>query len=255
MELVGERIDVGGRRLDVATAGAGRPTVVLVPGAGLPMTTWGGIPAEVAAFTRVCAYDRDGLGRSDPGPRPRAAGLIVEDLHAALAGAGIAPPLVLVGHSFGGLVVRLYASRYPEDVVGLVLVDAAHEDQYPPAPPAGATPAELERWRFLAGANPEGLEQIASARELREAAPLPPVPLAVLSHGRPPARPLPGTTVEAMEAQWQHQQRRLAGLVPGALHLVAEQSGHLIHRDQPEAVVGAIRRIVERARGAARGAG
>lgn len=249
MVSIGELIDVGGRRLDLACAGSGSPTVVLVPGAGLPMTTWGEVSAAVATFTRVCAYDRDGLGRSDPGPRPRAAGLIVEDLHKALVGAGLVPPHVLVGHSFGGLIVRLYASRYPEEIVGLVLVDAAHEDQYPPAPPEHATPAEAERWRFLAGENPEGLEQIASARELRAAAPLRPLPLLVLTHGRPPARPLPGTTVEEMEAQWQRQQRLLVRLVPGARQIVAQRSGHLIHKDQPELVVNAIRQVVEAARG------
>jgi pimeloyl-ACP methyl ester carboxylesterase len=251
MELIGRLIDVGGRRLDVAAAGEGSPAVVLVPGAGQPMAAWGALPGTVAAFTRVCVYDRDGMGRSDPGPRPRAAAFIVEDLHAALAGAGVVAPLVMVGHSFGGLIVRLYASRYPQEVVGLVLVDSAHEDRYPPAPPEGATPAEVERWQFLAGKNPEGLEQIASAREVRAAPPLPPLPLVVVSHGRPPARPLPGMTVEAMEAQWQRQQRQLVGLVPGAWQITAEQSGHLVHQDQPEVVVDAIRQVVGRARGAA----
>lgn len=248
MELTGQLIDVGGRRLDVATAGEGSPAVVLVPGAGQPMAAWGELPAAVATFTRVCVYDRDGMGRSNPGPRPRSAAFIVEDLHTALVRAGVVVPHVVVGHSFGGLIARLYASRYPQEVVGLVLVDAAHEDQYPPASPEGAPPAEVERWQFLAGKNPEGLEQIASAREVRAAPLLPPLPLIVVSHGRPPTRPLPGMTIEAMEAQWQRQQRQLVALVAGARQLIAEQSGHLIHKDQPEVVADAIRQVVARAR-------
>jgi pimeloyl-ACP methyl ester carboxylesterase len=251
MELIGQLIDVGGRRLDVATAGEGSPAVVLVPGAGQPMAAWGELPAAIAAFTRVCIYDRDGMGRSDPGPRPRSAAFIVEDLHTVLVRAGVVVPHVLVGHSFGGLIARLYASRYPLEVVGLVLADSAHEDQYPAAPPEGAAAAEVERWRFLAGQNPEGLEQIASAQEVRAAPPLPPLPLIVLSHGRPPTRPLPGMTIEEMEAQWQRQQRQLVALAPGARQIIAEQSGHLIHKDQPEVVVDAIHQVVERARGRA----
>ena len=107
-------------------------TVGLPPGSGQTAVLPG-----VAAFTRVCAYDRPGTildfdhrSRSDPAPMPRTAGDIVADLHALLTAAAVPGPYVLAGHSFGGLVARLYAATYPDEVVGLVLVDAAHEDYY-----------------------------------------------------------------------------------------------------------------------------
>jgi len=95
---------------------------------------WSLVQPAVAQLTRACVYDRAGLGWSDPSPRPRTAALMVEELHALLATAEIPGPYVLVGHSLGGLLVRLYAARYPQEVTGLVLVDSAHEQQYRRAP-------------------------------------------------------------------------------------------------------------------------
>ena len=141
-------IDIGGRSLYLDCRGSGSPTVILEAGFGNDSEIWDSValpedetgPAvfpAVAMFTRVCAYDRPGTyrdpgfpGRSDPVEMPRTAGDIVADLHALLTAANVPGPYVLVGHSFGGLIVRLYASTYPDDVAGLVLVDAAHEDYY-----------------------------------------------------------------------------------------------------------------------------
>jgi pimeloyl-ACP methyl ester carboxylesterase len=137
-------VDIGGRRLYLACKGSGTPTVILEAGAGNNGDIWSMVEPEgagkisvfdgVAQFTRVCAYDRPGTvagsmrSRSDPAPMPRSAGDIVADLRALLAAAGVRPPYVLVGHSFGGLVVRLFASTVPDEVIGLVLVDAAQEE-------------------------------------------------------------------------------------------------------------------------------
>lgn len=125
---------------------------------------WGTVPALVAAFARVCVSDRAGLGRSESGPLPRTSGRIVEELHAALARAGVAPPYVLVGHSFGGQNMRLYASRHPADVVGLVLVDAQHPDL---ARRFAAILTPPEWAQFLAGytANREGADLLVSDGE------------------------------------------------------------------------------------------
>ncbi len=110
--------------------GEGSPTVVM--DAGLPGTSlsWRLVQTEVAKFTRVCSYDRAGLGWSDPSPSSRTSQRIVDELHTLLANAGIEPPYVLVGHSFGGFTVRLYAARYPHEVVGMVLVDAIHSSEW-----------------------------------------------------------------------------------------------------------------------------
>jgi pimeloyl-ACP methyl ester carboxylesterase len=126
----GELVDIGGFRLHLNCLGQGTPTVVMDAGGGAPSITWGLVPSEIAKFTRVCTYDRAGLGWSDPNPRfSRTSQQSVNELHSLLTQAEINPPYILVGHSLGGVNMRLYASQYPEDVVGLVLVDSSHENQ------------------------------------------------------------------------------------------------------------------------------
>ena len=125
----GKLVDVGGHRLHIQCAGVGRPTVVLETGALAMSALWGGIQPQIATYTRVCSYDRAGLGWSEPGPEPRDALHIASELRALLRNAGETPPYVLVGNSLGGLFVRVYTDQYPEDVVGLLLVDPSHPDQ------------------------------------------------------------------------------------------------------------------------------
>jgi pimeloyl-ACP methyl ester carboxylesterase len=98
-----ERIDVGGYRLCARCAGEGSPAVVIEAGLGEGLSEWAGVQKEVAAFARVCAYDRAGVGRSDPGPKPRTSQQMVKELHALLNNAHLDGPYVLVGHSLGGL--------------------------------------------------------------------------------------------------------------------------------------------------------
>jgi pimeloyl-ACP methyl ester carboxylesterase len=131
----GRLIDVAGFRLHLNAAGAGRPTVVLDAALGGSSISWALVQPAVARFTRVCSYDRAGFGWSDAGPLPRTVGRIVGELRTLLDRAGEPPPYLLVGHSFGGLVMRVFAARHPDDVVGLVLVDSAHpEDWVDPVP-------------------------------------------------------------------------------------------------------------------------
>lgn len=125
----GQLIDVGGYRLHLVCEGNGIPTVVMDAGLGDSWLTWSAVQPVIARSTRVCAYDRAGLGYSDPGPMPRESGQIVAELHALLTNAHLSPPYVLVGHSFGGFNTRLFAYTYPTEVAGLVLVDPSHEDQ------------------------------------------------------------------------------------------------------------------------------
>jgi pimeloyl-ACP methyl ester carboxylesterase len=127
----GQLVDVGGYKLHLHTLGSANngPTVILEGGAGLGSVTWAWVQPRVAQTTRVVAYDRAGVGWSDRGPEPRDAEQIATELHAALQAAGVGGPYVLVGHSFGGLYVRMFADRYPEEVGGLVFVDPTHPDQ------------------------------------------------------------------------------------------------------------------------------
>jgi pimeloyl-ACP methyl ester carboxylesterase len=132
----GKLVDVGGYRLHINCQGQGDPTVVIEAANGDFSLGWGLVQREVAKFTRICTYDRAGLGWSERSPQPRSAHDIVEGLHTLLARSGVEPPYVLVGHSLGGPLVRLYAHEHPDQVVGMVLVDPAHEEQllrYPEA--------------------------------------------------------------------------------------------------------------------------
>ncbi len=187
---------------------------------------------EVATFTRVCAYDRANRGRSDRGPIPNTSQQMVADLRTLLARVGIAGPYVLVGQSFGGMNMQLYARLHPGETAGLALVDAAHEDAY--LDPASAPqPAD----------NYQGVNLTESARQVRAAPPLPDIPLIVLARGRQEVgRPA------AREQQWPAWQRDLAGRSPRGKLVVVEGSGHNIHRERPDAVIAAIREVVEQVR-------
>ena len=132
----GKLVDVGGYRLHINCQGQGNPTVVIEAANGDFSLGWGLVQREVAKFTRICTYDRAGLGWSDRGPQPRTAHDIVEGLHTLLARSGVEPPYVLVGHSLGGLFVRLYAHEHPDQVAGMVLIDAAHEEMLLRSPEA-----------------------------------------------------------------------------------------------------------------------
>lgn len=124
---VGRLVDIGGRSLNIHCIGEGSPTVLFEGAVGY---RWTAIQREVSRFTRACWYDRAGHGWSDPGPAPRSSGPIATDLHALLQAAAIPSPYVLVGASGAGFPVRVFAGRHLREVAGVVLVDAAHEDQY-----------------------------------------------------------------------------------------------------------------------------
>jgi pimeloyl-ACP methyl ester carboxylesterase len=126
----GEMVDVGGYSLHINCVGRGSPTVVLDAGTGEMSANWVLVQREVSNTTRVCAYDRAGMGWSEMGPEPRDATQITGELHALLEGAGIEGPYVLVGHSFGGLYAQTYAARYPEEVAGVGLVESSHPEQF-----------------------------------------------------------------------------------------------------------------------------
>lgn len=121
----GQRVDIGGRRINLHCTGAGGPTVILMAGIFSWSFVWYKTQPVIAQNTRVCAFDRAGYGFSDPGPRPQILSDVVDDLHAALNAGPIPGPYVLVGHSLGGIEARLYAQRWPKEVVGMVLVDSA----------------------------------------------------------------------------------------------------------------------------------
>ncbi|MFO1059680.1 MAG: alpha/beta hydrolase [Dongiaceae bacterium] len=269
----------GGRKMYLECRGTGSPTVVIVAGGKASADDWThaepgrqDVFAGVAGFTRVCAYDRPGTpvgeapSRSDPVPQPITAGDSVADLHALVAAAGIATPFVIVGHSYGGLVVRLYAMTYPGDVAGMVLVDALTEGLR-----AAETPAEWAIQRVLLDGDMTeslkiypALERADAERsfdQLLAAPPLRPMPLIVLSADHPWGPLLPGMIADGFmpadippdfgyvtDRAQKEAQARLAALVPGARHVTHTDSGHEIHKDQPQLVLDSIRDVVQAVR-------
>jgi pimeloyl-ACP methyl ester carboxylesterase len=275
-------VDIGERSLYLECRGEGSPTVVLVAGYRASARYWSDdllhpdaprsmVLAGVAEFTRVCAYDRPGtyasigeddfVSRSDPIAQPRTAPEVVAELHALLQAAEVPGPYVLAGHSQGGFFARLYASTYPDEVVGLVLIDAYSERLERLMSP--------DQWQALVRLNqgvgadtvipipgygdvetlPFGADN-AVVREVVAASPLRPMPLAVLAHGKPfpQSAEAQGFTSGELEGFFRAGNADLATLVPDARFFVAGESGHDIHQDQPELVIEAIRQVVAGAR-------
>lgn len=125
----GQLYDIGGYRLHLRSIGSGSPAVIMESGAADFSLTWALVAPEIAQSNKVCTYDRAGFGWSEVSPYPRLATIEVEELHSLLQEAGISPPYVFVGHSMGGVLSRLFAHTYPNEVVGLILVDPGHEEQ------------------------------------------------------------------------------------------------------------------------------
>lgn len=246
-------IDIGGRGIYHADDGAGGPAVIFEAGLGDSDATWSGVIPAVASFARVISYDRPNTaaGASDPAPVPRTADDVVADLHALLEALPESGPYVLVGHSVGGLFARLFASTYPDQVAGLVLVDASHELQ-------DQRRQELVSAELFAAeqsaiqSNSEGIDLEASFAQMdaaRAAAPLQPMPLVVLSAGQGDPTTFPqGWPMEAEGVLHAELQQDLAELVPGGRYIVAEQSSHYIQQSQPDLVVAAIREVVQAVR-------
>lgn len=244
MILIGQLVDVGGYRLHIECQGTGNPTVIMEAGLNMNIESWGErVPRDIAKFTRVCVYERAGIGESDRADRLRTSERIVQELEMLLQNAGERPPFILAGHSFGGINARLFSSRHPQDIAGLVLIDASSEDEYARY---AALKESAEREKYLrheSGENFEGVNLLASADEIRNSARLPPVPLVVLSaQNDAPQSPIALAHDEMQTA--------LAHLVPDGKLVVVQKSGHFIQLDQPQAVVDAVREVYEKAKNA-----
>jgi pimeloyl-ACP methyl ester carboxylesterase len=222
--------DVGGYKLWLSCAGHGVPTVIMDSGLGSSSGDWMGIHPHVAESTRACRYDRAGLGQSEKGPKPRTSKQMVEELHALLAAARVEGPYVLVGQAEGGLNLQLFAKLYKSEVAAIVLVDAVHPDldaRYA----AILTPEQEQQRHDLINLNREGVtyeDTHLSGAQVREAGPLPNVPLAVLRHGLPLRQP-PGWPVEEIERIWRQMQEELAASVPGS-----KRARQQAYRSRPE---------------------
>jgi len=158
----GQLVDVGGYQMHIYCTGQGSPTVMLEAGSGDSSLIWAKVQPKIAEFTRVCSYDRAGLGWSDPSPYPRTANTMVEELHTLMLTAKIDGPYVFVGHSLGGMLVRMYAHKYPDDISGMVLVDSLHEARMIRNPDlADAIQEAAGQFRIFAFLNSTGITALA----------------------------------------------------------------------------------------------
>jgi pimeloyl-ACP methyl ester carboxylesterase len=292
LRQVGRSVDIGGRALNLHCLGTGSPTVVFVSGRTAPGYVWTPTQRGVAAFTRACWYDRADIGWSDPGPDPAWADQASRDLRQLVEHAPLARPLVLVGHSYGGHVVRLYHDAHPEDTAGMVLVDAASEDagtiqgmphrQRPQLPRAlirglSWTMGQLGmiRWRAadpgppLKGWTAEEWQVLALLRRQRnmllaDAKVGPGRASDDLVRGAGGLEDLPlivltqGATASdsgagpAVLSGWVALQRRLAERSRRGRQVLVPESGHAIPEEAPAAVVEAVRDVVTTVRGTTR---
>jgi pimeloyl-ACP methyl ester carboxylesterase len=279
--------------------GHGSPTVLLESGYRGASGAWYKVQPGIARFTRVCAYDRAGYGRSDPGPAPRDGAAVARDLDAALRAAKIDGPFVMVGHSAGGLYVRLFSDLRPHDVVGMVLVDPSveHQDQrfaavfgpgqggigplrtlaercyeaarsglLPSKSPqlVACTPKSRQQrtdrtWKEAVAQDSQPSLWLSAISELdslwtttsdeldRGRAGYGDMPLIVLSAdgtyaGDPPA------VRDAADALWRRLHRDLAARSSRGQERLVANSSHAIMLDRPDAVIDAVREVVEAAR-------
>ena len=242
-------VEIDGRRIGLTCVGSGSPTVVLIGGLGSPgEAVWPPIVDAVSPLTRVCVFDRAGMGPSDPAPTlPQSAADVVTDLTAALQAAGETGPYVPVGFSLGGPFARLYASTHLNEVAGLVLVEGQPPDLNVRDLASGwfASEAERESYReIVAGRDPSlpgPVDQLLSGAQVL-AAPLPQVPTLMIVAGMiDPAYPLVPNALWYESQAWQARDL-------GARIVIAEQSGHLVPFDQPEVVIAAIEEVVKAVR-------
>jgi pimeloyl-ACP methyl ester carboxylesterase len=283
-QVPGRLIDVGGHAMHIVVAGTGTPAVVIIPGLGESSAGWQPIQHGLASDTTVCTYDRPGLGWSGPAPgRPTAAGM-ARDLRMLLTGAGIPPPFVLVGHSLGGLVARMFISLYPGEVAALALIDSSHPQQSWRLPKtfledylggklatvalSYAQPIALRvRTGILPYGEPVGERAVsgfshgrrAGAKELfafagicrdtaMAAKHLGNLPLTVITASERDPSLQAGRRAQRARARfypaWAQLQDELADLSADSRHVVAANAGHHVHCDDPGLVTKVVADLV-----------
>jgi pimeloyl-ACP methyl ester carboxylesterase len=273
----GRLVDIGGYRLHIDCQGTGSPTVILEAGLGDFGISWSDVQPALAQSTRVCSYDRAGLGWSEASPFRRDPTHETNELHTLLSVAGIQPPYLLVGHSYGGDLARLYVSRFPQGIVGLVLVEASNEDQWSTLPEGRADWAtylrtchrEVLKARFgllrlrhdpidyyspamkpIAESFSYGPREVRATcgealallgrgpKEVQAARSFGALPLIVISAGK--------NFWQKPEswAAWQAMQTSDSAMSTSSARLIAANSHHEVEHDQPEIIVTQVERML-----------
>ncbi len=221
------KIDVGGHGLQIYCSGSGNPTILMDAGWGQDSGVWIGVQSHLGEY-HSCGYNRAGYDPSDSGPEPRDSRQIATEMHALLHNAGFPPPYVLVGHSFGGANIRMFAAMYPGEVAALVFIDPAHED-YKTVNDTDIRSAES---RGLASNIISELRNINSSLEQLRGTRLPDVPTVVL------------TSMKGRDQGWYNAHDQLVQQVSDGTHLITTESNHNIHVENAELVANTIRMVM-----------
>jgi pimeloyl-ACP methyl ester carboxylesterase len=256
--LIARQISIGDRDLHLVCNSASRsavPTVIFEAGAGADSRDFLALLTQLGARSLpACAYDRAGSGQSDPPPAVVTAEDDASDLHEMLSRAGVRPPYVLAGQSLGGWLVRVFTARFPDEVVGIVFIDAAHPDQAvrflaalpPPRPDEDPRITQTREILDFTNRHPSDLNEridlIASAAQTRATHDLGDRPVLVLTKGTP--EDLPHPYDERLATAWLAMQLELASLSTHGQQRTIEGASHDIHLDRPDAVLTAVEDIV-----------
>jgi pimeloyl-ACP methyl ester carboxylesterase len=239
---------VAGSHLQHVVAGDGAPVIVFLNGARMPLDSWFRVLPDAAVLGTTFAYDRPGSGRSEAASGEQSGTTVVETLRAALDVAGLRPPYILVAHSLGGLYANLFARTHPDEVAGMVLVDAASPGEVLVRPASGPVAraintavAILDRLR---GRRDDGETESVDVTlaQIEHAPAFPPIPLVVVTGGRR----MPLVPKSAFQSHVDNQ-RELVDLSPLGRQVIGRSSGHFPQLDQPELVIEAIRDVIARA--------
>ncbi|MEM7736044.1 MAG: alpha/beta hydrolase [Deinococcota bacterium] len=269
------KIDIDGRILAALEAGEGEPTVVLEAGMGDSYNIWQHIQPALANLTRTISYDRASVGQSQFASDKRTCQDCVQDLASLLRALNINSPIIIVGHSFGGFIGRLFSHTFPDKVCGLMLLDSPHEDVFPalqgtyracelPAhditEPDWLTLTRHERAQLLDPSYPdnilnsEGIRLAECYAQMRAIPNLESLPITVVSAGRRCRcrdQGADGVVAEVevqLEQTWREYQTKLLELSTNTTHIIATQSQHYIHEDEPQLVVDAISKMIAQTR-------
>ena len=250
-----DTIKVGNYQVQVATLGAGSYTVILEAGFGRDLGVWRNVAPALAKSAKVVAYSRAGHGKSDPRPEAPTIAARTNELEQLIATAGLKPPFVLVGHSYGGFLVRSYAARHPEQVAGMVFVDPSDEAFNVELRKLDAAAVDqdtrLTEQFMPPKLHPElrSVQAVLDAGKLPFAGTLPDVPVAVLTSVQKRAQPQLFLETPAAVQVWRGLHERFFRAFSNGSHIVTAESGHNIHQEQPQLVVAAVEGVILAAEG------
>lgn len=251
-----DTIKVGNYQVQVATLGAGSYTVILEAGFGRDLGVWRNVAPALAKSAKVVAYSRAGHGKSDPRPEAPTIAARTNELEQLIATAGLKPPFVLVGHSYGGFLVRSYAVRHPEQVAGMVFVDPSDEAFNVELRKLDAAAVDqdtrLTEQFMPPKLHPElrSVQAVLDAGKLPFTGSLPDVPVAVLTSVQKRAQPQLFLETPAAVQVWRGLHERFFRKFSNGSHIVTAESGHNIHQEQPQLVVAAVEGVILAADGA-----